>query len=228
MKSLTKNLAVATVAAAAFTLPATASAADYRKCNDTETAVVGGLVGGSLGTIIGEEIAGRGNRTEGAVAGALIGGVVGAAIGDSVSNCEKDGVIYRDGRIIGTQTGFRTVDHRRHSNDRKRYYNDRGRHYNDRHRQRDFNDRRRNRGFGYTAQQHDRDLRRIERRMDRLRAERRDLKNRRHYGQRRGVERRLRDIAYELDFLKDERRRLKRLWDQSRRHNHRRHDYNYK
>ena len=46
MKQFTKSLAVASVAAAAFALPATASASDYRKCKDTQAAIAGGLIGG--------------------------------------------------------------------------------------------------------------------------------------------------------------------------------------
>lgn len=224
MKSFTKTLAVATVTAAAFTLPSTAFASDYRKCSDTENAVAGGLIGGSLGTIIGEEVAGRGDRTEGAIAGALIGGVLGAAIGDGVSDCEKDGRVHRDGRVIGTRSGYQTVSHphgyntRRHSNDRRHYEDRRDHYYRGRDRGRNY-DRGRHRGNVYTAREHDRDLRRIDFRMDQLRAERRSLKNRRHYQGRRGVERRLREIAYELDRLKDQRDRLKQRWDDSRRNN---------
>lgn len=224
MKSFTKTLAVATVTAAALTLPSAAFANDYRKCSDTENAVAGGLIGGSLGTILGEEVAGRGNRTEGAIAGAVIGGVLGAAIGDGVSDCEKDGKIYRNGRVIGTYSGYQTVSHphgynnRRHNSDR-RHYNDRRDHYNrGRDRGQNYNQGR-HRGNVYTARQHDQDLRRIDRRMDQLRAERENLKRRGYYQNRRGVERRLREIAYELDRLKNERDRVKRLWDQSKRQN---------
>lgn len=41
--------------------------------------VVGGLVGGSLGSVVGRQIAGSGNRTEGAIIGGLVGGVAGTA-----------------------------------------------------------------------------------------------------------------------------------------------------
>lgn len=218
MKSLTKNLAVATVAAAAFILPTAAHAGDYRKCKDTEAAVAGGLIGGSLGTIIGEEIAGRGDKTEGAIAGALIGGVIGAAIGDGASDCEKDGRIYRNGRAIGTQTshnGYRTVDHRYNSRNRGHY--SRGYQYN----HRDHYDRGRDRSYGYTAYEHDRDLRRIDYRTKELESEYRRLKDRRRYDHNPWIDRRLREISYEIDRLKDERKRLKRLWDDSRRHNSR-------
>ena len=218
MKSFTKTLAVATVTAAAFTLPSTAFASDYRNCNDTENAVAGGLIGGSLGTIIGEEVAGRGDRTEGAIAGAVIGGVLGAAIGDGVSDCEKDGKIYRNGRVIGTSAGYRTIAHPHGYNDRRQYRDRRDYYQRDRDRGRNYN-RGRQRGNIYTAREHDRDLRRIDYRIDQLRIERDRLKNRRHYQNRRGADRRLREIAYELDRLKDERQRLKRRWDNARRNN---------
>jgi len=217
MKQFTKSLAVASVAAAAFALPATASASDYRQCNDTEAAIAGGLIGGTLGTVIGEEIAGRNDRTEGAIAGALIGGIIGAAIGDGASDCEKDGRIYRDGRVISTAhaPSYQTTQYRGDQTySRGHRPNQRG--YNDRVREnRGYNDRGHN--DRYTRQQHDRDLRRIERRMDRLRAEREDLKRARRYQHRsRGINRRLNEIGYELDQLKTERRRVKRAWDNRR------------
>lgn len=207
MKNFTKSLAVASVAAAAFALPATASASDYRKCNDTEAAIAGGLIGGSLGTVLGEEIAGRGDKTEGAIAGALIGGIIGAAIGDGASDCEKEGRIYRNNRVISTAHAptYQTAQYRGNQTySRGHQPNHRG--YNDRN----------NRGYnqGYTAQQHDRDLRRIERRMDRLRAERRDLKRYQYHDRR--TERRLYTIGLRLDELKTERRRVKRAWDNRR------------
>ncbi|MGB6317922.1 MAG: glycine zipper 2TM domain-containing protein, partial [Litorimonas sp.] len=103
MKSFMKSLAVASVATAALALPATASAKPG--CDDTGATVAGGLVGGTLGAVIGEEIAGRGNNTEGAVAGAIVGGILGAAVGDGVSDCEK----YGDRRVaVSDRAGFRT------------------------------------------------------------------------------------------------------------------------
>jgi hypothetical protein len=212
MKQFTKSLAVASVAAAAFALPATASASDYRQCNDTEAAIAGGLIGGSLGTVIGEEIAGRNDRTEGAIAGALIGGIIGAAIGDGASDCEKDGRVYRDGRVISTSHApiYQPTQYRgdqtysRGHRPNHRGYSDRGRD------NRGYNDRGRNQR--YTRQQHDRDLRRIERQLNQLRAERRDLNRSRHQYRGRRVERRLSEIAYQLDQLKAERRRAKRAW----------------
>jgi uncharacterized protein YcfJ len=223
MTNLKTSLAVATVAAAAFALPGTALADDYRKCKDTEATVAGGLIGGSVGTIIGEEVAGRGNRTEGAIAGAVIGGVIGAAIGDGASDCEKDGRIYRNGRVISTYNqpvGYTTVRHPRGYQYNHRDY---GRDYRRDNRHRGYD---RGRGYDYyNAQQHDRDLRRIDRRMDRLRAERRQLKDRRRYERGRWVDRRLSEIAFELDQLKDQRQRLKRQWDRARRNNGHRNPY---
>jgi len=209
MTCFTKSLAVASVAAAAFALPATASASDYRKCKDTEAAIAGGLIGGSLGTVLGEEIAGRGDRTEGAIAGALIGGIIGAAIGDGASDCEKDGRVYRNGRVISTAhtPAYQTAQYRGNQGYTRGYQpNHRG--YNNRNHY--------NRGYnqGYTAQQHDRDLRQIDNQMDRLRAERRDLK--RYAYQDRRTQRRLYTIGQRLDQLKDERRRVKRAWDDRR------------
>lgn len=211
-RTFKKSLAAVTVAAAAFALPSAAMAGDYRQCNDTEAAVAGGLIGGSLGTILGEEIAGRGDKTEGAIAGALIGGVIGAAIGDGVSDCEKDGRIYRNGQFIGATPAYTQVHHRGQHRDYRRDYR---RGSEPHHRGRGYRDRDR-RGHGYTRAQHDRDLRQIDRRINRLRNERRDLKHRARYERGRWINRRLNEISYELDYLKDERRRVKRAWDNRR------------
>lgn len=212
--SFTKSLAAVSLAAAALALPTAASAGDYRKCKDTEAAIAGGLIGGSLGTVLGEEIAGRGDKTEGAIAGAVIGGIIGAAIGDGASDCEKDGRIYRNGRAISSyqnpsyrQPAYQTVNHNR--------YQSRSRGHRPNHR--GYNDGYNNRGYGYSRQQHDRDLRRIDNRIDRLRHERQDLKQRLRYERRnRRMQRRLNEISYELDRLKDERRQVKRAWDNRR------------
>lgn len=221
MKQFTKSLAVASVAAAAFALPATASASDYRKCKDTQAAIAGGLIGGSLGTVLGEEIAGRGDRTEGAIAGALIGGIIGAAIGDGASDCEKVTRDYRDGRVITTAhtPTYQTTQHRSNQTySRGQQPNQRG--YDNRNQNNRGYNQDRNRGHyqgynqGYTAQQHNRDLRQIDNRMDRLRAERRDLK--RYSYQNRRTQRRLYNIGLRLDELKSERRQVKRAWDNRR------------
>lgn len=217
-QSLTKTLAAVTVAAAALSLPTAASAGDYRKCKDTEAAIAGGLIGGSLGTVIGEEIAGRGDKTEGAIAGALIGGVIGAAIGDGASDCEKNGKVYRNGRVISdypvrtnySQPRYQTVHHGGHNRSHNRGYNDRNR-----YRDRGYNDR------SYSPRQHDRDLRRIDRQIEALRYERRDLKQRARYERHsRWIDRRLREIGWELDRLKDQRRRVKRAYDNRRQPRH--------
>lgn len=218
MKQFTKSLAVASVAAAAFALPATASASDYRKCKDTQAAIAGGLIGGSLGTVLGEEIAGRNDKTEGAIAGALIGGIIGAAIGDGASDCEKDGRIYRNNRVISTAhtPSYQTTQYRRGHQPNHRGYNNRNRN-NQGYNNRSYNDRGYGNQRGYNAQQHDRDLRQIDRRINRLRAEREDLKRAQRYQHgRRGIQRRLNDISYQLDALKTERRQVKRAWNNRR------------
>jgi len=132
-------LTAVTLAAAAIATPLSASAADYRKCNDTVNGVAGGVIGGSVGAAIGESIAGRGDRTEGAVLGAIIGGIAGAAVGDGASDCEKHTRNTRravnttnhyptrtQNYPVRTQTypgrtttrGYQTVGHRGHSTSR--------------------------------------------------------------------------------------------------------------
>lgn len=191
MTNTVKNaLAVVTLAAAALALPTAASAGDYRKnCADTENAILGGVVGGSLGTVIGEEIAGRGDKTEGAVLGAIIGGIAGAAIGDGANDCEK----YDQRRKIYTNhnRGYRTapvvqkVHHRG------------------------------GRGYGYNHRSAD-PLWQVDREIEALRRERKHLKRERQYsrGYRPGIERRLDRIAWRLDELKRERKRIKRFTNQ--------------
>jgi len=186
MTNTVKNaLAVVTLAAATLALPATASAGDYRKnCADTENAILGGVVGGSLGTVIGEEIAGRGDKTEGAILGAIIGGITGAAIGDGANDCEK---YNKRGKVYTTQNrGYRTapVVHKVHH---------------------------RSGGYGYNHRRAD-PLYRVDREIEALRRERKHLKRERQYsrGYRPGIERRLDRIGYRLDELKRERKRIKR------------------
>lgn len=210
-KLKTLAVAAATLAATATLAPMSAQAGDYRKCKDTEATVAGGLIGGSLGTIIGEEIAGRGNKTEGAILGGIIGGIAGAAVGDSASSCEKDGRIYTrhtDGRFYprAHTTNYRTVSHPHHGSQyrnngyRNHHYDNRGydrRHYDN--------------GYQQWERQRNRRLRRIDRRIDDLRRERRDLKQRARYeGYRPWIDRRLSNIAYDLDRLKRDRKRIKR------------------
>lgn len=198
-------LAAVTLAAATLITPLSASAADYRKCNDTTNGVVGGVIGGSVGAAIGEEIAGRGDRTEGAVLGAIIGGIAGAAIGDGASDCEKDKrynnrrtvTTHYPTRTTNTHRGYQTVGHNSHRNsNRNRNYG-----YNRGYNQTSY-------GYGRRGDR----LYQIDRQIDDLRRERAYLKDERrrsrHY--RPGIERRLDRIAYRLDELKRERKRIKK------------------
>ncbi|MEP1230506.1 MAG: glycine zipper 2TM domain-containing protein [Litorimonas sp.] len=87
-----KSLVAITLAAATLVSPLTANAQNFssrQSNNDAGAQIAGGLIGGSLGAILGEEIAGRGNRTEGAIVGAIIGGVTGAAIGEGIASDNK-------------------------------------------------------------------------------------------------------------------------------------------
>ena len=53
---------------------------------DGDGAVIGGLAGAAIGGVIGNRVAGRGDRVIGTVVGAGVGGVAGAAIGNEVDN----------------------------------------------------------------------------------------------------------------------------------------------
>ena len=214
-------LTAVTLAAAALATPLSASAADYRKCNDTTNGVAGGLIGGSVGAAIGEGIAGRGDRTEGAVLGAIIGGIAGAAIGDGASDCEKN---TRTNRRVVTTTnhyptrtqtyptrtqtyptrttsrGYQTVGHSGHNHrttTNRTYGNTRG--YNTSY------------GYGRTADP----LYRIDREIEETRREGKRLKRelKYGYGHRRGLRRALEANGYRLEQLKRERKRIKKYAD---------------
>lgn len=207
-------LAAVTLAAMAFATPLSASASDYRKCNDTVNGVAGGVIGGSAGAAIGESIAGRGNRTEGAILGAIIGGIAGAAVGDSASDCEKYN--QSNQRVVTTtnhyptrtQTypvrttttttrGYQTVGHNgynQRTTGSRNYGSNRG--YST------------DRGYGRRVDplyQINREIEQTRREGDRLK---RKLRNARHY--RPGLHRALEANGRHLNYLKKERRRIKK------------------
>lgn len=76
--------AVAALGALAFT-PSLAHAQFYGQSGPSDQ-FTGGLVGGTLGSVVGRSIAGSGNRTEGAIIGGIVGGIAGTAVGNSRSN----------------------------------------------------------------------------------------------------------------------------------------------
>jgi hypothetical protein len=66
-------------------------------CRDRRAggAVAGGLLGGLAGSVIGSNIAGRGDRAGGAVLGGLVGGAAGVAIGaDASARCDERGYYF--------------------------------------------------------------------------------------------------------------------------------------
>jgi len=200
-KNVKTAIAAVTLAAASFALPAVAHAQSYNNynCSDTENAVIGGVVGGSLGSVIGKEIAGRGDRKEGAILGAIIGGVAGAAIGDGASNCEKTNTRLRTTNTIRS-TGTRNATIQTVGYNTKRGYNT---------------------SYGNTS--YSRGVRvdplyQIDRQIEQLRYERDQLKRERKYSNRfrPRIERRLDQIAYQLDDLKSERKRVKKYGTSSR------------
>lgn len=208
-KTVKTALAAVTLAAATFALPATAFAGNsYNKnCADTENAILGGVVGGSLGTVIGEEIAGRGDKTEGAILGAIIGGIAGAAIGDGANDCEKTDKRYRTANQYPTRTTYgnnnarvQTVGHKSHR--RHTTHNDYG--YN--------------RGYRVDP------LERVKREIERTRYEGDRLKRELKYsrGYRPDLRRAIEANGYRLDQLKREKRRIKKYGNS---YDYRRNDY---
>ncbi len=53
----------------------------YTQESKTSNAAKGGGIGAIAGAVLGNAVAGKGNRTEGAIAGALVGGAIGGGIG---------------------------------------------------------------------------------------------------------------------------------------------------
>jgi len=82
--------------------------------------VLGGLAGAAAGGLIGNQIAGRGDRAIGSAIGVLAGGFAGAGIADSTVNCDP---VFRDqhgsavsghGTQHGTQYGHQQHGHQQH------------------------------------------------------------------------------------------------------------------
>ena len=201
MKALNAKtgLAAVTLAAATLFTPMAAQAGDYNKCKDTENAVAGGLIGGTLGTVIGEEIAGRGDRTEGAILGAVIGGIAGAAIGDGVNDCEKYETRRRRGYTTVPSRGYSSSYTTRPAISTVGYH---GNHGSYGHNNYGHN------SYGYNNGRSSDRLFRLDRRIDNLRRERAYIKRGRHLS--RWEYRRLDEIGNELHRLKKKRKRIKR------------------
>ena len=225
MKNLFSKTSLAAVSLAAATLltPAIAQAGNYssyEKCKDTENAIAGAAVGGTLGAVLGKEIASRDDNTEGAILGAVIGGIAGAAIGDGVNDCEKYNTNSR------SRSGYTTVPSRGYSNSG---YSSRSgvttvAHHGGGYNNRGYRDRGyRDDGYGYSDRGYYGNsvrsrIRRIDDRMRDLRRERKSIQKHQGWGRRRGDLRRLDYIEHKLHSLKRERKRLKRVANN-------RHDY---
>ncbi len=174
--------AVALAATAFATLPSVASAADYRCENKNDEAqIIGGVLGAVVGGLVGSEVAGRGDSNEGAVIGAILGAGAGAALGDESVKCPG-----KNDRIV------RTTQYQHRDNGYQPAVVTVGH-------------RGHNRGYGQGYNRLDR----IDHRLAALRAERRDLERRNRYDNRRWVDRRIREIGYEVRELKDRRRNIK-------------------
>ena len=209
-----KSLVAITLAAATLVSPLTANAQDFsnrRGNNDAGAQIAGGLIGGSVGAILGEEIAGRGNRTEGAVLGAIIGGVAGAAIGEGVADGNKTSVRsnrrFRQNRF---NNGFNNRGFR------NRGFGNRG--FNTRfvNNRRGFNH---NRGFGHNISASSyTQIDRIDYRLDVLKQDRRNICAELEYkGHDPYLKDRLAKVEYEIAELKERRRYLKRKIKTNRR-----------
>jgi len=220
-----KTLAAVTLAAVTLTAPAIAHANNYSNSNyryedckrvDSENQLVGGLIGAVAGGVLGSQVASRGTRTEGSALGAVLGAGIGAAIGDDKRKCrtESGRIVSYDrapqtynsgysGRNVYTspriQTVHHTTDYQNRSYGNRDYGQSRGYEYNDA-------------GYSYDR------LNRINRKIERLRSERRELKNRRSYRYDPYVDRRLYEISCDLDELKKRKKRIKKQARRTKRH----------
>lgn len=197
------TLAAVALAAATFATPAFAYANDFKTSayddcrTNTQDQVVAGTIGAVLGGIFGSQVSGNGARTEGSVLGAVLGGAAGAAIADGSNDCDKIKEHRRasnSGSIYNT-TGPRTV----YTSPRVQTIGYNGR----------YNQGYSNTSYGYNNRRYD-PVDQINRRIDHLRHERAELKDRRRYGNSYRIDRRLYDISCELDELKKKKRRVKR------------------
>lgn len=208
-----KTLAAVVLAAATFTAPAIAHAGNYSTTSynddcrtNTEEQVIAGAIGAVLGGVIGSQTAGNGARTEGSVLGAVLGGAAGAAIADGNNDCDKirDNRVYRTTSSRGYDRGYNTRTVRTSPRITTVHHRDYGSN-------RGYNRGQRGYDRGYDRGGYDR-VDRINRRMDFLRSERAQLKrDQKYYGYSRRTDRRLNQIAYELDELKQRKRRVKKV-----------------
>jgi uncharacterized protein YcfJ len=106
--SLASTLAAPAPASAQGYYDYSRDACRHEKSNNT---TAGAVIGGLGGAIIGNSVAGRGDRTAGTVVGGALGAAVGAGVGSSTTDCNDD---------------RRGYDYRRYDYDRDRYDTNRG------------------------------------------------------------------------------------------------------
>ena len=97
-----KHIIIAGIAMAALT-PTMASAQDDSCRRDGNGRIIGTAVGAGAGGLLGNVIAGRGDKTEGTVIGAVIGAVIGNQVSKSESGCNRAyGYYDQEGRWHAT------------------------------------------------------------------------------------------------------------------------------
>jgi len=212
------------MAVAAVSLPTLAQANDYNRhydrsaecrADENDARLAGGVLGAVVGGVVGSQVSGNGARTEGSAVGAVLGGLVGAGIGDESVNCDNrrrdayrndgyrnDG--YRNSGwdtspVVYRNTGYRPArydTYRRSYNSRNNY---------------GYNDRYEYRNHGQWMKQKKRlrkELRKIERRKYRVKAELKELHYNKPYMARWEFKRIRSGLYEELEFLKRRERRL--------------------
>lgn len=223
MKTLNKLRAasIATLAVAAVSLPTLAQATgNYRhydasadcRAQENDARLAGGIIGAVVGGVVGSQVSGNGARTEGSAIGAVLGGLAGAGIGDESVDCDERRYDTRRGDGNYTNTAYRTTSPvvYRDSGFQTAAYDSYRRTYH-RGNSYGYNDRYEYKNHGQWMKQKQRvrkELRRIEKRKYRVKADLKEL----HYNKRympRWEFKRIRSGLYEeLEFLNRRERRL--------------------
>ncbi len=212
-----KTLAAVTLAALTLTTPTIVHANNYSNSNysyedckraDGENQLVGGLLGAVAGGVFGSQVAGNGARTEGSALGAVLGAGIGAAIGDDRRKCGTNN--RRAASYDNTQrnqiSGYPTSNQGNsnpivYTSPRIQTVNSRSNYESRRYETSD--------GYTYNDVRPD-NLRRVERKIDRLRLELSELNQRRSYRHDPYVDRRIYEVSCKLAELKKQKKRIKR------------------
>lgn len=231
MKKLYRSptLAAALLAAVTLSAPLTAQAQSYGnstysyedcKKRDADNKITGGIIGAIAGGVIGSQVSGNGARTEGSVLGAALGAAAGAGIGGEKRDCKSiygntapsyhttsSHRTYPSNAYSGTTysgSSYRTVPTRTYGSTTYRSGSYGNGYTTTSHRSRQGSN------YGHNGQRAHDPLARVDRRIDRLRREGRQLRDQARYDHSPWLRRQIRENGQALDQAKDRRRQIKR------------------